>query len=82
VLVFGHVAPSVDLTVESHEDTLAARFGSAGEPHRIQKIHLGVRAQAVIGTLRSGHYDRLLAVHGQPQEIRRLFDRIGALHIH
>ena len=67
----GHVAPRVDLAIERHQHALAARLRGAGEPDRIEEVHLGVRAQTVVGTLRSGHYDRLVAVHGQAQEDRR-----------
>jgi hypothetical protein len=78
----GHVARGVDLAVERHKSALASGFGHGCKPHGVEQIHLRVRTETVEGTLRARHHDRLVAVHGQVQEIRSLLKRVGALDIY
>src|SRR5215468_6148439 len=76
-----YVAPGIDLTIERYQHALAARLRRTREPYSIDKVHLGVRAETVIGALRSSDYERLVAMHGQAQKICRLFNRVGPLYI-
>jgi len=78
----GDVARRVDLTVRHDERTLAARLRRSRDPDRIEQVDRPVGAESVVGTLSARDDDRLVAAHGEAQEVCGLLERIGSLDEH
>ena len=75
----GGFARGVDLVVHDHQRAHIPRLRGCGHTHGAHEVARTIRAQLVLGMHGGREADRLGAVHGQIEEIGRLFQRIRAV---